>query len=178
MTKPTAQTDEELIQATLQGNLSAFEALVVRYQKSLYRTTLRILKDVDEAEDATQETFVRAFKNLQNLKPGATFRPWFYRIAKNYCLDCLKEKSRVIHLEEDYLVAEKDEYEEMAKKEEAGRLRKALQRLPNLYRLPILGFYFSNLNYKQLSLALGIPLNTVRTRIRRGRLMLGGMLAT
>src|SRR5712692_5553379 len=76
-------SDEELLVAHQRGEASAFDELVRRYQKPVYRVALRFARDRDEAEDLAQRTFVRAFSHARRLKPGSSFRSWLFCIAAN-----------------------------------------------------------------------------------------------
>jgi RNA polymerase sigma-70 factor (ECF subfamily) len=85
------QHDERLVRATRQGDLASFNALVVRHERAVYNLCLRLLRDVTAAEDATQETFVRAWTALDTHRVGL-FRPWLLRVATNHCYDVLRAR--------------------------------------------------------------------------------------
>jgi RNA polymerase sigma-70 factor (ECF subfamily) len=173
------EKDQQLVIKAVNGKLSAFEILVQRYQKQIYSHTLRLLKDQDAAEDATQETFIRAFKNLNSFKGSykkRSFKSYLYQIATNFCFDYLRKNSRLVQLSEQISFDEPSALEKIIKKERAVQLRKALKKLAEAYRKPLIGYYFYNLNYQTLSITLDLPLNTVRSRIRRGKLLLAKLL--
>lgn len=169
-------TDEQLVQETLDGHLSSYEVLVRRYQKRVYYFALHYLGKKASAEDAAQEAFVRAFENLGQLTPGKPFKPWFFQIAKNYCFDYLRKNSRLVKMPEELEIIGQTTLERIIEDEEKSLLHSALQKLPQMYRQAILGYYFSNLNYQTLAQSLSLPINTVRTRIRRGKLFLAHLM--
>lgn len=168
------KTDQQLISETLNGRLASFEILLKRYQPKIYRHTKLILHDPADAEDATQMTFIKVFMNIKKFKLDKPFSPWLYKIATNYCYDMLRQEPLLLKLDEEMEV-ETDSptpLDEIIKHEDVGRLRAALSKLPSIYLKPILGFYFSDLNYQSLAKVLDLPVNTIRTRLRRGKLML------
>ena len=81
--------EPQLLERSRQGDLSAFNGLVEKYQRSVYNLCLRMLTSPQAAEDATQETFIAAFKSIRTFR-GDTFRPWLFRIASNACYDELR----------------------------------------------------------------------------------------
>src|SRR4051812_12236996 len=90
---PEAAQDERLVRAAQAGDLSSFNALVARHERTVYAVCLRMLRDVPSAEDATQDTFVRAWSSISQFR-GGLVRPWILRIATNRCLDLLRAQGR------------------------------------------------------------------------------------
>ena len=173
------KTDAQLILEVLRGNLSSFEAIVKRYQKSIWRHAFRILKDPMAADDATQETFIRAFKHLNDFKRQKSFKSWLYKIATNFCLDYLRKNSRLTSLESQipFLPSEEPSLiEKLIHKEAIVSLQKALSRLPAIYLEPLSGYYFAGLSYQALAQNLNLPINTLKTRIRRGKIVLAQLI--
>jgi RNA polymerase sigma-70 factor (ECF subfamily) len=173
------KTDTQLILAVLQGDLSSFETIVKRYQESIWRHTFRILKDPMASDDATQETFIRAFKHLKDFKQKKSLKPWLYKIATNFCLDYLRKNSRLNSLESQMPFLPSGEpplIEKLIHKEAIARLREALNKLPAIYFEPLNGYYFADLSYQALAQNLDLPINTLKTRIRRGKIMLARLV--
>lgn len=166
------KTDRKLIKETLRGKLKSYEVIVRRYQKQIYHHTLRILNDHFAAEDATQEAFVRAFENLRKFDIEKPFKPWIYKISTNFCLDYIRKNKNILPLE-DYAPDIKESiFEKIIRWEEIKSLRHAIERLPEIYRQPIIGYYFFGLNYQMLSNEFRLPVNTLKTRVRRGKFIL------
>src|SRR3954452_22103832 len=91
---PAARADErDLVERSQSGDLDAFNALVEQHQRLVYNLCLRMLGRPPAAEDATQETFISAFRNIKSFT-GANFRAWLMRIAGNICIDELRKRSR------------------------------------------------------------------------------------
>jgi len=173
------KTDAQLILEVLQGNLFSFETIVKRYQKPIWRHAFRILKDPMAADDATQETFIRAFKHLKNLKQQKSLKPWLYKIATNFCLDYLRKNSRLTSLESQlpFLLSEEPSLiETLIHKETIIHLQKALSRLPAIYLEPLNSYCFAGLSYQTLAQNLNLPINTLKTRIRRGKIVLAQLI--
>src|SRR5579862_7462768 len=84
--------DGDLVALTLRGNSDAFATLVERYDRAVYHLAYRTLRDVEEARDATQEAFFKAFRSLRTFKPGAKFSTWIFAIAYHACCDRLNRR--------------------------------------------------------------------------------------
>jgi RNA polymerase sigma-70 factor, ECF subfamily len=166
------KSDETLVKETLQGFLSSYELLVKKYQLPIKRHAMRYFKNADDAEDAVQETLIRAYKNLHRFDQKKLFKPWLYQIATNYCLDELRKNKKKTVLPEEIISEEKPVVEKIMEEEETKLVRKAVDKLPDKYKLPIKGFYFDNHSYENLAKILKLPLNTIRTRLSRGKKLL------
>jgi RNA polymerase sigma-70 factor, ECF subfamily len=166
------KSDETLVKETLQGFLSSYELLVKKYQQPIKRHARRYFDNSDDADDAVQETLIRAYKNLHHFDLKKLFKPWLYQIATNYCLDELRKNKKKVALPEEIISEEKPVVEKIMEEEETKLVRKAVDKLPEKYRLPIRGFYFDNHSYENLAKILKLPLNTIRTRLSRGKKLL------
>ena len=94
------QTDQALIEQTLAGDNQAFNLLITRYQKAVYSSAARILRDHDLADEAAQETFVKAYFALKQYDQNYKFYTWLLRICLNLCYDQLKKQKRQAPLDE------------------------------------------------------------------------------
>ncbi len=117
---PAHLTDEDLVQRTQAGDVAAFDTLVLRYRRKLTAIAWRFFSDQADAEDMAQEAFVRAFTNLEKLRPGVPFHNWLYRVTINLCLDRVrKERRRPQQLEPDLAQPEEEWLERQLYREEA-----------------------------------------------------------
>lgn len=173
---PEKLNEKKLIEETLAGDLSAFEKIVRHYQQPIFRHSLRILKNPDLAEDATQDTFIKFYETLPIFNKKKPIRPWIYKIATNLCFDVLRKHKKVVKLSWEIESPYESSIDRIIRQEESREIKKAIKNLPVIYKLPIVSHYFRNLSYKQIADALKLPLNTVRTRIKRGKELLAGML--
>lgn len=169
-------SDTQLIERTLGGETDAFNMLVRRWERQIYGLTLRMLGQDDEARDATQETFLSAYRNLSKFRGEAKFSSWIYRIALNICNTKLRGRSRnMISLEEQYevsgfeLTADTEDLGSNIQQEQVTRaVRRALQGLPADMRQVIIMKEYEGLKFAEIADILGIPLSTVKTRMYTG----------
>lgn len=169
-------SDTQLIERTLGGETDAFNMLVRRWERQIYGLTLRMLGQDDEARDATQETFLSAYRNLSKFRGEAKFSSWIYRIALNICNTKLRGRSRnMVSLEEQYevsgfeLTADTEDLGSNIQQEQVTRaVRRALQGLPADMRQVIIMKEYEGLKFAEIADILGIPLSTVKTRMYTG----------
>jgi RNA polymerase sigma-70 factor, ECF subfamily len=174
-----AMDDKDLIECFKIGNVSAFEELVRRYQDRIYNLCRHMVEDSDDARDAAQDVFVKAYGALKNYRPDAGFYTWLYRIAVNTCLD-FKKRRQIPPLDVelvDSLPSGGPSPEEVYESKEAGRIiDAALQRLPKKLRAAIVLREMEGLSYEETATVLGISTGTVKSRIARAREQLRGLL--
>ncbi|MGH9821815.1 MAG: RNA polymerase sigma factor [Blastocatellia bacterium] len=169
-------TDSQLIERTLGGEADAFNLLVHRWERQIYGLTLRMLGKDDEAKDATQETFLSAYRNLGKFRGEAKFSSWIYRIALNICNTKLRGRTRtVVSIEEQQeavgfeVPAETEDLAGGIQKEQVARhVRRALQGLPADMRQVIVMKEYEGLKFSEIADILGIPVSTVKTRMYTG----------
>ena len=169
-------SDTQLIERTLGGEPDAFNLLVRRWERHIYGLTLRMLGRDDEARDATQETFISAYRNLSKFRGEAKFSSWIYRIALNICNTRLRGRSRnVISLDEQReatgfeLTADTEDLGSHIQQEQVTRaVRRALQGLPAEMRQVIVMKEYEGLKFSEIADILGLPVSTVKTRMYTG----------
>jgi RNA polymerase sigma-70 factor (ECF subfamily) len=157
------------------GSEEDFERLVRRYSASIYRVVYRMCRSAEDAEDITQETFVKAFRALPAADLSRPIKPWLYKIAVNTALSCLRKKSGKIQVEwcESEVPAAVDQNETVPEKLDA---QEALGRLPIEYRQIIILRAVEDLPFADVAAILDIPEPTARTRYSRARKALGTFL--
>lgn len=176
--------EAKLIEMAQQGDLTAFNRLVMEYQTLVYNIALRTLGDPAGAEDAAQEAFISAYKAIKKFR-GGSFRAWLARIVKNACYDELRRQKRrpQTPLEELNPLDEPEEVDsagtlitdEVGPEEAADRsaLRQAieecLQGLPLEFRMVAVLVDVQGYNYKEAAESVGSPLGTVKSRLARAR---------
>ena len=178
-----ARPDAELIILTQQGDKQAFAELVDRYQKKVYSIALRLLGDREESRDAAQEVFLRLYKALPDYRKDKDFLPWLYTITANIARDRWRRRKREkgaipVPLNEVAAIADHRFSPEpvLEAKDTRQMVEKAVASLPWEYRTPIILRHIEDLSYKEIAEVMKLPLNTVKTRIRRGRLILREIL--
>jgi len=168
--------DAQIIERTLCGEPEAFNLLVHRWERQIYGLALRMLGRDDEAKDATQETFLSAYRNLSKFRGEAKFSSWIYRIALNICNTKLRGRSKnVVSLEEQQenigfeVVADSEDLAEGIQRDQVARhVRRALQGLPPDMRQVIVMKEYEDLKFSEIAEILGIPVSTVKTRMYTG----------
>lgn len=183
--------DAYLVQRTLEGDIRAFEALIDKYKNMVFTISFRMLGNHTDAEDASQEVFLRLYNSLSKYNSNHKFSNWLYQITMNICRDELrKRKSTKTSLSLDEPIREEDgkdiaslipdEYnlpERVAEENELrNRLELAIQRLPKDYKEPLVLRYTKGLSYEDISSILKLPIGTVKIRIHRARKMIREML--
>jgi RNA polymerase sigma factor (sigma-70 family) len=168
-----------LVQRARDGDLDAFNALVEMHQRAAYNLCLRMLGSRMPAEDATQEAFVSAFRNIRQFK-GSSFRAWLMRIAANACTDELRRRGRrpVLSLdtpppgsEDPLAVADAAPGPEALtlQGEQYDVVQAALLRLPADQRMAVILYDIQGFAYEEIAAAMRTSLGTVKSRIARGR---------
>ena len=173
--------DVQLIQRTLDGDDTAFSELVSKYQKSVHALAWRKTQDFHIAEDITQETFLRAYRNLSTLKEPHSFASWLYVITVNYCNTWLGKKSmqsqslaRVSNeLEKTtyskYIIEENERVSEETQREV---VKKLLEKLQESERTVITLHYLGGMTYEEISKFLGVSVSAIKNRLYRARQLL------
>lgn len=166
--------DENLIKQVLSGDTDAFAAIVDRYKGRVFTLAYRMLSCREEAEDISQEAFVKIYRSLKIYDAGRTrFSTWIYRITYNLCVDHLRKRKETAPLEEDMLAASSKAPEELAVAADRARmLHEAVQNLPEEYRVPLVLFHFQGLSYQEICRVLNVPMSIVKNRLFRARKIL------
>lgn len=176
--RPPGPSDEQLVARARGGDGAAFAALVERYQRPVHALARRLLRHPDDAEDAAQETFLRAYTRLDSYRPGSDFRAWLLAIAAHRCLDQLRRKRAAPLAVDEVLAAPGDGPEEVLLRAERRReVARAVAALPAHYRAVVDLRYRQGYSYSELGPALGIPLTTMRMRLFRAHRRLRAALA-
>ena len=175
-----AATDAQLVSRSKSADVEAFGELVRRYQKPVFRIVLRMVKSPDDADDITQDTFVRAYRGLKTFKEEFDFHPWLYRIAYNQAINFLNKRKRQAAVDLDD-VPERDiktgpepesPIQSASRQELLGRLESALERLPEEQRTVFLLRVQDGLSYEEIAETMGTPKGTVMSRLARARMAL------
>jgi len=176
MSRPADIADAELVRRCLAGEREAFAELVERHQCIVYGVALRMLGDRDQADDAAQEVFVRAYSQLSTFRGESSLRTWLVQIATRLCIDLLRVRRRrpEVFLDEQHNVPSAAEWEVAVT--ERHSVAQAIAELPSYYKAAIILRHLQHMSYADMAKALGIPLATVKTRLRRARHMLRARL--
>ena len=182
--------DEEsgLIKRVLNGDVNAFEPLVLEHRKKVYNLALKMLGNNEDASDASQEAFLKAFASLGGFRGECKFSVWLYRLTSNICTDIIRSrKESMISLDapEEHDRPRVPEIPDMRfspeteleKKEIRDAVRRGLERLSPDYRRILLLREIGGMSYEEIGNSLGLEAGTVKSRIFRARKQLCGFLA-
>jgi RNA polymerase sigma-70 factor, ECF subfamily len=173
-------SDADLVRQCLDGENCAFDQLVRNYQQRVYALCYRTLGDPDQAADATQEAFVKAYHALGNFRQEASFHTWLFRIASNACFDMMRRSSRRRADSLDDLLTESREPaatqpspEDAAVSSDTDRIvREAIMSVPMAHRMPLVMFYFGDMTTREIAATLQRPEGTVKSNLRYARELL------
>ena len=170
------ETDQELVALLLQGDQQAFAELVERYQRAVFNLSYRMLGEAREAEDAAQESFLRAYQHIDRYDTSRPFKTWLLSIASNYCIDKLR-KRRLTWLSIDEPLPPHPELNSKAPTPEeavTGGERNAavhalLNQLPADYRAAVVLRYWYDMSYAEIAEMLDTTESAIKSRLFRAR---------
>ncbi len=180
-------SDQILIRKYLQGDEKSLEALILAYLKPIYSFTYRYVGNAQDAEDITQEVFVKVWRHLKRFNQNKSFKTWVFAIAKNTAIDFLKKKKTIPFSEFENEAGENMLTETLANPaplpqellERAGAaqiLSSAIDKLSLNYRMVLFLRYNDHFNFREIAESLGESLNTVKSRHRRALIMMRKLL--
>jgi RNA polymerase sigma factor (sigma-70 family) len=190
-TVPAAVEDKQLVRRAQEGDLSAFDELIRRYQERVYATVYHMTSNHEDANDLTQETFVKAYKALTSFKGDSGFFTWVYRIAVNKTINFLKQKKNRhngfslndldFNAEHDpdlvALVSDKNPRRDMGLAELQEKLNEAMQKLSEVHRLVVTLHDIQGLSHEEIGKIMDCNPGTVRSRLFYARQQLQGALS-
>ncbi len=174
-----AVSETELVISAQHGDRNAFSELVRLHTRGVFNVVYRMCGDVLIAEDAAQETFIRAWQNLSSYRPQMPIRNWFYRIAFNAGMDMLRKEKRILPNDiEDLPLTDKRPGPEslVSQQERAAVVQKAVLSLPDACRAVLVLKEYEGMSYREIADALDIPVGTVMSRLNYARNLLKAKL--
>ncbi|HSE96589.1 MAG TPA: sigma-70 family RNA polymerase sigma factor, partial [Methylomirabilota bacterium] len=183
------EDDRDVVRRVQGGETEAFEHLVDKYKRKVFRLAFGVLRDQDEAMDVAQEAFVKAYRALPRFKGDSAFYTWLFRITMNVALDRKRQRAaRARALGTDDVPPEEwertavspdpDPADEAAGSERRARIARALESLPEHHRSIIILGDIEGLAYREIAEVLGIPMGTVMSRLHHARRRLREVLGT
>jgi RNA polymerase sigma-70 factor (ECF subfamily) len=169
-------SEKSWIQQAVAGDQDAFTRLVEAYQNPVYNLAYRLLGNSVEAEDAAQETFIRAYLHLDSYDLGRKFSSWLLSIASHYCIDLLRRRRMNLVSMDDLPPMVELSMPHTTQPEQivvqgqaAGDVQRLLEALSPAYRTPIILRYWYDMPYKEIAELMGVTESTVKTRLHRAR---------
>jgi RNA polymerase sigma-70 factor (ECF subfamily) len=173
------QTQEDLwVASSREGDTLAFNRLVLKWEMTVYNMALRMLRDQEEALEATQEIFLLAFKNIRRFRQNCKFSTWLYRITLNHCISRAKQRPRGAYLSLDdesvsdsaggQLQIPQTQVGELIRKERKNRVLEALLYLPPEQRAVVELKFFQEMTFEDIAAVLETPMSTIKSRLYAG----------
>ncbi len=176
--------EQTWLEQALKGDREAFGHLVQAYERPVYNLTYRMLGDPAEAEDAAQETFLRAYARLSTYQPGRKFINWLLSIASHYCIDRLRRNSRSPQLSLDgplppvQLTGDEPRPDQVVvRKQQREQVQQMLDTLPAEYRAAVVLRYWYDLSYEEIAGVMATTESAIKSRLHRARRMLAERLS-
>lgn len=176
------QADEiTLIEQALDGDRDAFSQLMHRYAGAVYGLAYRMLGTAQDAEDASQEIFLRVYMNLNRFDQTRRFSTWLLSIASNYCVDRLRrQRLNLANLDDvafTLVSPQRGPEGHSIQREQREAVQQALASIPEGYRLVTILRYWHDLSYQEIAEATGLTESTIKTRLHRARHMIADRLS-
>lgn len=166
-------SDEQIIKKVREKDKELYREIILRYQKKLLRYANYLLSDSYQAADIVQESFIKAYINLNSFNLNKKFSSWIYRIVHNQAMDYFKKNKIQYSLESHFDLDSGINLEDnLIKKELEKNTRQCLSQIPLLYKEPLSLYFLEEKNYEEISDILKIPISTVGTRISRAKILM------
>ncbi len=162
----------QLVRAATGGDLQAFEELVHRMQRRVYGFSFQHLRDLDEAQDLTQEIFIKLYRNLDRFDQERPFEPWFWKLAANTAINYRRKR---VPTPTDRAADDASPAPDQPQHDAA--LVEALAELDPSYRMPLLLHYYADLSLEQVAMSLNLSIPAIKSRLHRARALLRNALA-
>lgn len=184
-----SEYEKALLEKARKGDINAFEMLIMEHERKAYNIAYRFLKNSEDAEDITQEAFLRAFKSIKKFKGQSSFSTWLYRIINNTCIDFVRSKQnkytdsidKTIRYEGEEMEMqipsnENDPVETVETGEISALMQSMLNQLPDDQRMALVLRDIQGFSYQEIVEITGVGMGTVKSRINRGRMALKEMI--
>lgn len=165
-------SDQQIVEKILKGQGELYEEIIRRYKNGVYSLCLRMIRNNEDAKDLAQDAFFKAYQNLAKYNPEYKFSAWIFKVASNICVDYLrKTKAQTlpyddkISMPHDTASAE-DIY---IHNNNRRQIEKAIQELPEEYRVLVVLYHKEGLSYEQMCQMLKLPMSKVKNRLHRAR---------
>jgi len=167
-------TEAQWLNLAQKGDPQAFSELVETYQKPVYNLCYRMLGTAEDAEDASQETFLRAYKSMRRYDNSRPFSTWLLSIAAHYCIDQIRRRRLSIVSIEELPVPDVPDVSPglettVSRNEERRRIRKLLDTLAPTDRAAVIMYYWYDFSYDEICQALSLSVSAVKSRLHRAR---------
>ena len=166
-------TDEEVVKKICRNDKEAFSEIIKRYEDKLLRYAEYLVNNIDLASDIVQESFIKAYINLNGFDVKKKFSSWIYRIVHNEAINAVKKQRKELPIYENFeLDSGIDLEDEIIVEEIKKKAHKCLSQMPVIYREPLSLYFLEEKSYEEISDILRIPISTVGTRVKRAKILM------
>ena len=162
-------SDEFFIEEFRNGKLNSFEALFLKYNSPVFNLSLRMMGNKEEAEDMTQDIFIKAYKNLHNFRGDSSFKTWLYRIATTTCIDGIRKKKSFWNFFRKIIENKSPVTEKSNNYEEKEWIQEVLKSLPPNQRLLLVLRYIQGFSNKEIAGILNCSEGSLKVKLYRAR---------
>ncbi len=167
------KTDEEIIKLVRQSDKELYSQIIKRYQDKLIRYAEYLIGDYDKASDVVQESFIKAYINLNGFNPNKKFSSWIYRIVHNEAINLMNKNKRTVKMDPDIDFDSEINIEDIyVRNELVSHTHDCLEKMDLIYREPLSLYYLEDKSYEEISDILRLPMGTVAVRINRAKIIL------
>lgn len=176
------EIDQKLVERVQRGDKAAFDLLVAKYQRKIFRLLSRLIRDAAEVEDVAQEAFIKAYRALPNFRGESAFYTWLYRIAINTAKNWLVSQGRRAPTSTETEIEDAETFDDgehlrdlntpdamLLTRQVADAVNRAIERLPEDLKTAIVLRELEGLSYEEIAETMNCPIGTVRSRIFRAR---------
>jgi RNA polymerase sigma-70 factor (ECF subfamily) len=169
--------DSELVKRIREGDVLGFEQFVRRYQKRLWFFVSKILYSTSNVEEVVQDTLFSFYRSIEKVDTTKTISTYVFAIAKHAAIDRIRKEKKTVRLD-DIDLAYEDEtlYEQLTQKDDVKKVHEAMKKVTQPQERILRLYFFEELSYEEISRTLKMPMNTVRTNLRRAKAAIGKVL--
>ena len=161
-----SDADIALVDRYLRGDMTAFDELMIRYERQIYRVCYRFVENPDDARDLAQEVFIKAFEHLPTFRRESSLKTWLYRIAMNHCINHVKKHQReFVEVTETTGRVDPSVQSDMEMREQQARFRRLIQRLPPKQKAILEMRVHEQLSYEEIARMSGRSISTIKASV-------------
>jgi len=161
-----ADADNSLVERYLAGDMTAFDELMIRYERQIYRVCYRFVNNRDDAMDLAQEVFIKAFEHLANFRRESSLKTWLYRIAMNHCINHVKKNAReFVEITEGIGSTRSSVHSDMEERERREQFRTLVKRLPPKQKAILEMRINEQLSYEEIATMSGRSISTIKASV-------------
>ena len=166
MTSEHTEADINLVERYLAGDMTAFDELMIRYERQIYRVCFRFVNNRDDAMDLAQEVFIKAFEHLSSFRRESSMKTWLYRIAMNHCINHVKKNAReFVEISETIGSTSSSIQSEMEDREQREHFRILVKRLPPKQKAILEMRINEHLSYEEIASMSGRSISTIKASV-------------